>query len=361
MIFGRLLPISWWRRRRRWIANRRQAEGRAREGARGRPGRDLPGLGPACRHAAGASRSRARSSATNVPLQNRVDPFGELIATPARGLIFGNRGGRFHRDDRTLGKRRWASRQWICCVLRFKGRHHPVWRDRYTALFFLDEPTAFAAGHRPVLRMPPRGRERVRARNGRRRKAATCRARPRWIWCCRASGSTAARSGRTNMRFDEFAGRRVRRAERCRLRGARRASAALERRRLHGKNRASARRRERSHAAEHRRCSGGGLSAAMASDATRPPRSLPASTCARSSGILHQLVGRPHRTALKSPPQFGQRLQTLSTQPCRTCIRTCRSSRRATPAGDRGRSIRSSVAARAWVAPSVRRRSCGNV
>ena len=86
-----------------------------------------------------------------MPLQNRVDPFGELIATPARGLLFGNRGGRFHRDDRTLGTRRWALRQWICCVLRFKNRRHPVWRDRYTALFFLDEVTAFAAGHRPCF------------------------------------------------------------------------------------------------------------------------------------------------------------------------------------------------------------------
>jgi hypothetical protein len=86
-----------------------------------------------------------------VPLQNRVDPFGELIATPARGLFLGNRGGRFHRDDQTLGRRRWSSRQWICCVLQFKSRRHPVWRDRYTALFFLDEPTAFAAGHRPCF------------------------------------------------------------------------------------------------------------------------------------------------------------------------------------------------------------------
>jgi hypothetical protein len=86
-----------------------------------------------------------------VPLQNRVTPFGELIATSARGTMFGNRGGRFHRDDRTLGARRWASRQWICCVLAFKGRRHPVWRDRYTALFFLDEVTALAAGHRPCF------------------------------------------------------------------------------------------------------------------------------------------------------------------------------------------------------------------
>ena len=86
-----------------------------------------------------------------MPLQNRVDPFGELIATPARGTMFGNRGGHFHRDDRTLGKRRWASRQWICCVLQFKGRRHDVWGRGYTDLFFLDEVTAFAAGHRPCF------------------------------------------------------------------------------------------------------------------------------------------------------------------------------------------------------------------
>ena len=63
----------------------------------------------------------------------------------------GNRGGRFHRADQTLGARRWASRQWICCVLQFKGRRHPVWSERYTALFFLDEVTALAAGHRPCF------------------------------------------------------------------------------------------------------------------------------------------------------------------------------------------------------------------
>jgi hypothetical protein len=86
-----------------------------------------------------------------MPLQNRVDPFGELIAMPARGLLFGNRGGRFHTDARTLTKRRWASRQWICCVLDFKGRQRDVWGRYYTELFFLDEPTALAAGHRPCF------------------------------------------------------------------------------------------------------------------------------------------------------------------------------------------------------------------
>jgi hypothetical protein len=86
-----------------------------------------------------------------MPLPNRVDPFGDLFATPTRGTLFGNRGGKFHRDDKTLGSRRWASRQWICCVLKFKGRQRNVWSRYYTELFFLDEVTAFAAGHRPCF------------------------------------------------------------------------------------------------------------------------------------------------------------------------------------------------------------------
>ena len=83
-----------------------------------------------------------------MPLQNRVDPFGELFADPARGTFMGNRGGRFHTAARTLTARRWAARQWICCVLAFKGRQRDVWGRFYTELFFLDEPTALAAGHR---------------------------------------------------------------------------------------------------------------------------------------------------------------------------------------------------------------------
>ena len=86
-----------------------------------------------------------------MPLQNRVDPFGNLFAAPARGLFMGNRGGRFHTDAKTLTARRWASRQWICCVLDFKGRHRDVWGRFYTELFFLDEVTALAAGHRPCF------------------------------------------------------------------------------------------------------------------------------------------------------------------------------------------------------------------
>jgi hypothetical protein len=86
-----------------------------------------------------------------MPLPNRVSPFGELFATSARGTLFGNRGGRFHTDDKTLTTRRWASRQWICCVLQFKNRRRDVWGRFYTELFFLDEVTAFAAGHRPCF------------------------------------------------------------------------------------------------------------------------------------------------------------------------------------------------------------------
>jgi hypothetical protein len=86
-----------------------------------------------------------------MPLQNRVTPCGDLVAVPSRGLFMGNRGGRFHTDAKGLTARRWASRQWICCVLDFKGRHRDVWGRFYTELFFMDEPTALAAGHRPCF------------------------------------------------------------------------------------------------------------------------------------------------------------------------------------------------------------------
>lgn len=87
-----------------------------------------------------------------MPLQNRVTPFGDLIAVPDRGEMFGNRGGCFHDPDtKSLGRRRWASRQWIICTLSFKGRQRSVWGRGYTELFFLDEVTALAAGHRPCF------------------------------------------------------------------------------------------------------------------------------------------------------------------------------------------------------------------
>jgi hypothetical protein len=86
-----------------------------------------------------------------MPHQNRVHPNGEIFAVAERGFMLGNRGGRFHRDDRTLGKRRWASTHWICCELHYKNMHHEVMGSGYTSLFFLDEVTALAAGHRPCF------------------------------------------------------------------------------------------------------------------------------------------------------------------------------------------------------------------
>jgi hypothetical protein len=84
-----------------------------------------------------------------VPLQNRVTPLGELIAHPARGLVYGNRGC-LH-DDAGRIRRRWATRRWIACRLEFKGwrRKALLQPGKFTELFFLDEATAFAAGHRP--------------------------------------------------------------------------------------------------------------------------------------------------------------------------------------------------------------------
>jgi hypothetical protein len=85
------------------------------------------------------------------PLRNRVDPFGELHAVPERGGLMGNRGGRLHRDDQTLSGSRWTNKHWLVCVCEFKGRRREVWGKGYTQLFFLDEPTALAAGHRPCF------------------------------------------------------------------------------------------------------------------------------------------------------------------------------------------------------------------
>ena len=84
-----------------------------------------------------------------MPLRNRVTPLGELIADPARGLVYGNRGC-LH-DDRGRIRRHHATRRWIGCRLSFRGWHRePLMQPgRFTELFFLDEATAFAAGHRP--------------------------------------------------------------------------------------------------------------------------------------------------------------------------------------------------------------------
>ena len=84
-----------------------------------------------------------------MPLQNRVTPLSEVIAAPERGLVYGNRGC-LH-DDEGVHRRHHATRRWIACQLRFRGRHRARLRapGRYTELFFLDEVTALAAGPRP--------------------------------------------------------------------------------------------------------------------------------------------------------------------------------------------------------------------
>lgn len=83
------------------------------------------------------------------PLQNRVLPDGRIVAVPDRGFLTGNRGC-LHGPDRRLGTSRWRSRLWISCTLDWQGRRRDVMPPgRWTALFFLDEVTALAAGHRP--------------------------------------------------------------------------------------------------------------------------------------------------------------------------------------------------------------------
>ncbi len=81
--------------------------------------------------------------------QNRVTPEGEILAVQARGTLMGNRGC-LHDGEGRLGVARWRTRAWITCRLSFRDRHRRVMTPgRYTELFFLDEATAYAAGHRP--------------------------------------------------------------------------------------------------------------------------------------------------------------------------------------------------------------------
>ena len=83
-----------------------------------------------------------------MPRQNRVTPFGEIIATPERGTVFGNRGVLHNPEGRI--KRSWQMKRWLLCVLEFKDRRRQIMKpSHYTELFFLDEATGLAAGHRP--------------------------------------------------------------------------------------------------------------------------------------------------------------------------------------------------------------------
>src|SRR5450432_2352002 len=81
-------------------------------------------------------------------LQNRVDPYGEIIRTEARGSLMGNRGVIHDANQKIV--RAFKHKAWIACALQFQGRRRAVMSpNRWTELFFLDETTAFAAGHRP--------------------------------------------------------------------------------------------------------------------------------------------------------------------------------------------------------------------
>ncbi len=83
-----------------------------------------------------------------VPRQNRVTPFGDIVATPERGTVMGNRGVLHDTEGRI--RRAWQVKRWLVCVLEFRGRKRSVMTPgHYTELFFLDEATALAAGHRP--------------------------------------------------------------------------------------------------------------------------------------------------------------------------------------------------------------------
>ena len=87
-----------------------------------------------------------------MPLQNRVLPTGEIAAIPQRGMFVGNRGIIHDPATRTILRRRWSTHAWITCVLEFRGRRRKVWqRQSWTELFFLDEATSLAAGHRPCF------------------------------------------------------------------------------------------------------------------------------------------------------------------------------------------------------------------
>src|SRR5262245_6877749 len=82
------------------------------------------------------------------PKQNRVDPFGRLHAVEARGTWMGNRGVLHNERGQVVAQ--WRLKRWITCTLSFKNRWRPVFTPRrYSELFFLDEATAFSAGHRP--------------------------------------------------------------------------------------------------------------------------------------------------------------------------------------------------------------------
>ncbi|MDB5523067.1 MAG: hypothetical protein JWM58_830 [Rhizobium sp.] len=87
-----------------------------------------------------------------MTLQNRVTPFGDIVAIPQRGMMTGNRGIIHDPATKTLLNRRWSSKAWLICTCEYKRRRREVMAGRsWTELFFLDEAVALAAGHRPCF------------------------------------------------------------------------------------------------------------------------------------------------------------------------------------------------------------------
>jgi hypothetical protein len=87
-----------------------------------------------------------------MSLQNRVTPFGDIVAIPQRGMFTGNRGIIHDPATKTLLRKRWASKAWLICRCDYKDRRRDVMAGRsWTELFFLDEAVALAAGHRPCF------------------------------------------------------------------------------------------------------------------------------------------------------------------------------------------------------------------
>src|SRR5262245_29849854 len=132
-----------------------------------------------------------------MPLQNRVTPFGDLIATEARGLLMGNR-GRLHDASRRI-VRYAQGRRWIACVTGFRGRRRQVMRpESYTELFFLDEAVALGAGHRPCAECRHGDYQRFRS-----------------AWSHAGLGETSADAMDRRLHADRLAAPRTRRAYRA--------------------------------------------------------------------------------------------------------------------------------------------------
>src|SRR5258708_38790265 len=150
-----------------------------------------------------------------MPLQNRVTPTGDIMATPYRGMFTGNGGSNHGPASKTLTGR-WASRAWVTGVCEFKGLRREVMGGRsWTEVFFLDEATALAAGHRPcffcrrddakISRCLGSGQWRHKYSRARHRRCASPRAAR---WRQEAVACAAGAAGRIACRRDGAGGKR---------------------------------------------------------------------------------------------------------------------------------------------------------